>query len=702
MCRTSRLRPADLGFLEAVLLVLILLSAPLSSPILAQEAEAGSDGAARPVPGVEGAKPGSGPEVEPLDLSAVGIGSLFTVLDGKNVTLPTTKLEISLVITGVMLRGEIIEEFHNPTGQVIHARYIQPLPEKAAVHELEMRVGDRRIIGVVKEKGEAKQIYEKAKAEGKKAALVDQKRPNLFSTNVANINPGETIQVKLAFLEEVWPRDGQFECAFPLTFTPRYAPAGQTEETREANGAFVREGSAQAPRARITIEVHSGLALEMLESPSHRLVTRSSNRVTTATLEAGEVPADRDLVVRWRFHQRREPQGSFFIEERPEGRYGLLMLLPQAPESRDAGWLTDTIFLIDTSGSMDGPSIVQARAALQAALARLRPGDRFGMIRFNDNFEAFRPELQPVDSANLVAAGEWVQSLKGDGGTEMLPALLAGIDQVNRQGTDRPRRIVLITDGAVGNEEQAFQQVATHLGPARLHVIGIGNSPNRFLMRKLAQFGRGTSEAIGDLGEVQSRMEAFFERIDRPVLTDLALTWDGAAPAEVFPARIPDLYAHEPLVLSMRLTEMNAGARVTLKGRTGSGPFTQTFELKPDAPQGSGVAVRWARNKVEGLYDRLSEGAEEQAVVKEILGVALPFNLVTRYTSLVAVEERPTAVGEGRGFSVPNSLPLGSRLAGEDGQLPAGGTLDPMFLLLGIGFTGSAALFGIFGWRAKR
>ena len=637
---------------------------------------------------------------EPADARPPGTGALLWKSARGLVPLPVVGMEIDLAVTGIMVRGNVVQTFRNPTPEVIEAIYVFPLPEGAAVDAMEMRIGERRVRAVLREREEAKAVYEEAKQEGKKAGLVDQERPNLFTTSVANINPGEEIQVRLRYLEEVACRDGEFGLVFPLTFTPRYAPAagGGAGRGRGIEARFVRPESPAAPRASLEVHIDSGLPLEEVRSPSHPIQREADGSGWRVRPEGGPVVADRDFILRWRVRRDDGPAGTLFVEDREEERYGLLMLAPPRPESAGGrGLPTETLFVIDVSGSMDGPSIEQAREALLRTIDRLRPGDAFDILKFNDRYEALSERFLPAREAELEAARAWVRALRADGGTEITAALVRGMRMLAEADPWPARRLVLITDGAVDNEEEVLAEVTRLLGEARLHIIGIGSSPNRSLVRRLAGFGRGTWEFIGSVEEIGERTDAFLARIDRPVMTGLALRWEGDAVPEAYPRRLPDLYAGEPLFVSFRLDRQPVPARAVLSGETAGGPVRIELEIAAEAERDSGVATRWARAKVEELMDGLPRGVDEAAVRREVLAVALGFNLVTRYTSLVAVEDFPSADASWTTHRVAGSLPHGS--APIDGVLPQGGTSAPLLAIVGL----ALALAGAFAtWLGRR
>ncbi len=623
-----------------------------------------------------------------------GLGTLVAQSGDTTVELPLLALEVNLDVTGLMARGSIVESFSNTTGRTIDALYMLPLPERAAVDTMVMQIGERRIVSVVEERRRAEALYDAARANGAKAALVAQQRPNLFTTRVANVNAGETVLVAIAWFEEVPYRGGEFEVGVPLTYTPRYAPAHAKPAEGVLTAAFVPAQTAAAPRATLHASIDAGVPLEAVFSPSHAVdVTLRGARAQVAP-RTNPVVADRDFVLRWRPQRGAGPGATLFVEDRPEGRYGLLMLVPPAATPSAPTFATDTLFVLDISGSMNGPSIFQAKAALNTALARLRPQDTFGLLAFNDRVVAFADGLEPATLAATARARQFIDGLEADRGTEILPALEIALQRMALRDGSRPGRIVLITDGAVSNEEEIFATVAKRLGDARLHVVGIGGAPNRFFMRRLARSGGGAAEFIGAPDNVAERIDMLFTRIERPMLTDITLTWDGAPPEETYPDRIPDLYADEPLFVSFKLGAGQHGAHAVLSGRAADRPVQITVPTDANAVVNSGVAVRWAKANVEAQLERLDQGADAEQVKAAVVGVAKAFHLVTPWTSLVAVEAVTTAAGPSEDVRVANALP-----PGQEGVLPQGGTDGPLFTRLGFVLTACGALLWLVSWR---
>lgn len=624
-----------------------------------------------------------GPAPAPVRLSEAGSGELLRKTPDGLVPLPLLDLQVRLEVTGILVHGVVTQTFRNPTTEVIECVYVFPLPEQAAVHRMEMRIGERRIVSIIKEREEAKQVYERARQEGRKTALLEQERPNLFTTSAANVNPGESIEIVLEYLQEVAYDDGEFGFSVPLTFTPRFAINAAGDAGRIC-APFARTGSPVFPRAALTVRIHAGFQVERIESDSHAIHSFWDGDVLVVEPEEKTVPADRDFHLRWRPTLAGEPRPALFVEDRPEGRYVLVMLLPPLHGvGTGRGLPTETLFIVDVSGSMAGPSIEQARTALLAALDRLRPEDTFDILSFSDVVSEFRAGFVAASGSDLGEARAWTRSLRADGGTRIDLALERGLALVRSFRSSRLQRIIFLTDGAADNEDAVLKDVQSGLGAARLHTLGIGAAPNRYLMRKMAAAGRGLCEFISTSADATNRVDAFFSRLDRPVMADLALSWDGGEPVEAYPALLPDLHSGEPLFLSARLAPGRSLPRLVLGGTTLEGALRLEVSSSGPAVADSGVAVRWGRAKVESLLDTLHDGAVPDEVRRAVVEVSKTFGFVTPYTSLVAVEEFPTATGDCGLVRVANGLPAGSQLLGD---LPQGGSDGPILFLLGMLF----------------
>jgi Ca-activated chloride channel family protein len=604
-------------------------------------------------------------------------------------------------ITGLMAHVSIKQNFKNDTDNYVEAIYVFPLPETAAVNRLVMQIGARRIEGKIKEKAQAKRIYNQAKTAGKKASLMSQQRPNMFTTSIANIAPGETVSVELDYVQNVDYKDATFSLRFPMTITPRYIPGDPSvEEYSISSGLSWGQPTNQVPdadkitpflarpqSAHPTITVNGsidlGMAVGGINSAHHDIdIFREKNRYQFSFKEPESM--QQDFVISWRALVGSEPKVALFTEELNGEHYALLMMLPPDQLSgfnatSNQHFPREMIYIIDTSGSMGGVSIAQAKASLDTALSQLKPEDRFNIIEFNSTTKPLHRNAVTASNENVRRARTHVASLQAEGGTEMYEALNFALNphQSSDQRAQRLkpqengfdgksdnhflRQIIFITDGAVGNEETLFKLIHTDLKDSRLFTVGIGSAPNGYFMRKAAEFGRGTHTHIGSVNEVQSKMNLLFQKISNPVARDIKISWPAKYQVETYPKRVPDLFLGEPIFLSSKIVAADSFIEGTVKldGVTATAPWSRTLRVK-DTPASSGISTLWARRKITSLQDEETMGANIETTKQAIIDVALNHRLVSKYTSFVAVEEViKRAKNALKQLPIPNAAPKG-------------------------------------------
>jgi Ca-activated chloride channel homolog len=560
-----------------------------------------------------------------------------------------------------------------------------------------MKVGDRVIEGRIKEKEEAKKAYEAAKQEGKKATLLEQERTNIFTTNVANIGPQEEITVAIEYQETLRYDQGQFRIRFPMVVAPRYIP-GTPMATGFIGTGFSPDTDQVPDASRITppvlhpskglinpvtikVDLDSGFPLAKLESPYHKTDMKQDGHRYSINLANGETPANRDFELVWQPQVGSAPQAAVFTETKNDKTYALVMVMPPsaANETKAKPLPREVIFVIDTSGSMEGMSIEQARESLALALGRLTPQDRFNVIQFNSYTSKLYPSAVPVNGKTLQEAKNYARGLRADGGTEIAGALDAALI-----GSDNPnviRQVVFMTDGSVGNEDQLFDIIRKKLGDSRLFTIGIGSAPNSYFMTKAAEFGHGTFTYIGKVEEVNEKLSGLFRKLENPVLTNLNVKLPGAIDGETWPKQLPDLYAGEPVVMSTVLKDISS--EMTIAGSNGAAKWETKLSLSTNKTE-SGVGVLWARKKIGPLMDTAHNNPDEAKTA--IITTALDHHLVSKYTSLVAVDvtpSRPAEVGLKSG-AVPTNLPEGWNHEAVFGQLPQTATSAELNMLIGL------------------
>jgi Ca-activated chloride channel family protein len=609
----------------------------------------------------------------------------------------TLASDVTIQITGEVARVNVVQHFRNPSKVWLEGIYVFPLPERSAVDRLTLRIGEREVRGRILEKEEAEKVYEEAAAAGKRASLLTSMRPNVFSTSVANIGPGESISVEIEYQDTALFADGTYSYRFPLVVNPRYTPAadlplvavpptrpqppfapfdgsrgpqkinfdGATPANHEGDG-IVPPPAATRERGRdlfgpvrnpalgkinpVSLQVHlnAGVPLADISAPNHQIeISRDETGGVHATLANGEVPADQDFVLNWTPVAGAQPEISLFSETRDGAAHVLVSLLPpDAAAWPDRTVPRDLVLVIDKSGSMHGPAIARAREAAQLALQRLTTSDRYNLIVFDSSTRRLFSHVQPATAANLQLGLNALRSLTSGGGTEMHGALTAAF--ANQAPTGRLRQVVFLTDGSVSNEHALTELIETRLGSTRLFTVGLGSAPNSFFMRRAAETGRGTFTYIDKPDEVVDKMGALHRKLERPALTDIRLDWHLETPAlpEVYPAVVPDLYIGDPISFSVRLPDPGGEAMsgtLRVSGRLNNAEWSRLVPLASVKPV-AGVAGVWGRAKVAA--QRAAYPLREPDFAKmrgQVVETALSYQLVTEFTSLVAVDDSEIA-----------------------------------------------------------
>lgn len=595
-------------------------------------------------------------------------GSLqITEADGSVRAVASLETSVDLQIRGLIAEVQVKQRFRNEGKAWQEGNYVLPLPEGAAVHAMTLHIGSRVIVGEIREKEAARSEYNQAVAAGRKASLVEAQSANLFRTAIANVAPGEAVEVDIRYSQQVDYRDGQFSLVFPMTYTPRYgvaaadgiaaaASAAPGEEHAAAVAPAIPAVTVGAPTVAITATLDAGLALAQVSSETHAIDVKPQGQRRQIQLRERVVAPDRDFALRWAPPPSAAPTAALLREQRDGEQFALLMLLP--PTLQAPVLPRELILVIDTSGSMSGDSIVQARAALDAALQRLRPEDRFNVIQFNSVTEALFPQAVAATPADVQLARDWVAALQATGGTEMLPALQQAL--AGKTSSGHLRQIVFVTDGAVEHGDALYALLRQQLADARLFPVGIGSAPNAYFLRRAAALGRGTATTIRDLHSVSTRMQQLFDKLDRPALRNLQLELPVAY--EAYPAQLPDLYSGEPLQVVLKLdAAAKSGGMLKLGGERAGQPWSQQLPFDLDG-QASGVGRLWAQRRIEALDDELHGGAYAPTLQPEIVATALKYSLVSPYTSLVAVDRTPqrSVADPLQQVDVANADPAGS------------------------------------------
>ncbi len=650
--------------------------------------------------------PESAPELTP---DAVQQGELLLPgAEGKYHPAPMLSMDVDIRVSGIVARATVKQQFTNDSDEWVEALYVFPLPDESAVDHLEMRINDRIIIGKIQKKEEARQTYEAAKKEGKKASLLSQLRPNIFTTAVANIGPRETVIIQIEYQQVVQRQDRVYSLRFPMVVGPRYTPESSfvTGVHTPALEALSVVGPDEEPVNPVTLHVNlaAGMEISRIDSLYHGIASKKNEENSLDIRFTEEVKADRDFVLEWEQERSQTPTATLFSEQRGDERYMLLMVMPPEQEQQEP-LAREIVFILDTSGSMGGESIRQAKTALLMAVERMRPQDRFNVIEFNSSARALFRDSKAGSRENVHQAVAFINQLEANGGTEIRKALELALD--GKQRHERIRQVVFLTDGSVSNEEELFALINNQLGDSRLFTVGIGSAPNSYFMTRAATLGRGSYTFIGKLEEVQEKMTSLFTMLEQPAVTNLQLA--GADGFEILPAPLPDLYQGEPLTVVMK--GQGRPDKLLLSGMQGGlKPWRAAIDTTAFAER-PGIAVLWARKKIKILMDSLASGADAQQVEQDVTELALTNHLVSRYTSLVAVEEKISRPGDPDGSDDPNAslrkqkvktnLPAGW----EHNTVFAGGantaTSASLLLCIGLCLLSLSALLVWMQWRRQ-
>ena len=641
-------------------------------------------------------------------IAEVGQGTLLFKQDNQYSKAAQLDIDVAMTITGMINRVSVTQSFSNTTDRWQEGIYVFPLPENAAVDHMRLRIGERIIEGLIKEKHEAKIIYQQAKKQGKQAALTEQERPNIFTTSVANIAPHETVKVEIEYQQIVHYDNGVFSLRFPMVVGPRYIPGKQridgfagtgwalnTDEVPDAariTPPVMRPGSKRKNKITIKIDLDAGLALEKIDSPYHEIeIDKQAGHYPKhyqIQLKQESTLANRDFELIWQPHPSVAPKAALFTEKKNGHTYAMIMMVPPSVEKAET-LNREIIYVIDTSGSMGGKSIVQAKAALELALTRLKSGDRFNIIQFNSHTSKLFNQSELLTPASLQQALHYVRSLNAGGGTEMATALRAAL--ANQTKSNDLRQVIFLTDGSIGNEQALFEIIQQQLGRSRLFTIGIGSAPNSHFMQRAANFGRGTHTNIGKLDEVQTRMQALFEKIENPVLKDITIDWgqvnnqaiNVASGIESWPQKITDLYRGEPILITTKAKQLPD--EIQISGQVAKKDWSSKLKLNGGQDR-IGISTLWARNKIAALMEQKRD-AEFDSIKQIIIDTALEHHLVSKFTSLVAVDVTPVRPQdqELEQHAIPTHLPDGweyNKVFGQ--QFPATATDARLNFIIGL------------------
>ena len=598
--------------------------------------------------------------------------ALEMVVDGHRTELPLVSTDMQVAVRGPIAQVHHTQRFANPATTPIEAVYVFPLPADAAIGAMTMRIGDRTIRAAIDRRDVARAAYDQARRRGQTAALLEQERPNVFTQSVAGILPGEVIDVDLTYDVVLAPVDGWYELALPTVVGPRYVPGAATGT---ANGTGMIPDTDRVPDAsRITppiqapgatpatwfgfgLDLQPGLPVAEVASPTHTLEARELDHDHLAiALAAPEAAATKDLVVRWRVEV---PEPTVAVLSGADDDEGYLTAIVQPPALPPVGGAPrELMFVLDTSGSMDGEPLALVKQGVRYALDRLAPDDTFRIINFASDVGGFDGgAARRATPAELARARSWLNGVRSEGGTEML----AGIEAALRDPpADRTRYVCFMTDGFIGNDDEILAAVARLRAPdTHLFAFGVGSSVNRYLLTELARAGHGVAQVLLLDQAPQPQLERFFAQLAAPVWRDVRVEFPGLGVDDVTPTTVGDLFAGEPIVVTARYHGPARG-QVRVTGHVGDEVATleQAIGLRADGGDGALLGRLWARRRIAALSEA---NRDDPARVAEVITrIALAHRLASPYTSFVAIDDRARAEGQPQAtVAVPVELPDG-------------------------------------------
>jgi len=574
---------------------------------------------------------------------------------------PLKSTQVRGEISGFVSRVSVTQTFHNPYDRAIEAVYSFPLPNDAAVDGMTIQVGDRLIRGEILEREKAKEKYERAKEEGKVAALLDQQRPNIFSQSVSNITPGAEIKVVIEYVETLKYRDDTYEFTFPMTIGERYIPMsmGDDDAKRVSPKSKLRPGHTIS----VDLTVNAGVPLQEIFSNTHKIVAQqfSASEYHISLQSEDEIP-NRDFVLRYKTAGTRLDDAVLATKDKNGGFFTLILQPPDVVLPEDT-MPKEIVFVLDTSGSMSGFPITKAKEAMNLTLDNLNPSDTFNLITFAGDTQIVFDKPVPATEENLSLARKALSDANSGGGTEMMAAIKAALEPSD--SSDHVRIVCFMTDGEVGNDNEIIAEVQRHPN-ARVFAFGIGSSVNHFLLDAISQEGRGDAQYVGPKDNGSAAAKHFFESIRNPLLTDIRLDFEGVEVSDVLPKAIPDVFDARPVAVVGRYAKGGSG-KLLLKGMMRGQPYQReiTLDLPDQSEQNSALPSLWARRQVAELmrrdYTGLNNNNFQGDLRSAITELGLTYRLVTPFTSFVAVDDRIVTDGsKTQKVDVPVAQPIDS------------------------------------------
>lgn len=604
----------------------------------------------------------------------------------KKLEMPLQHTDVKIEVSGFVASATVTQHYHNPFKSPIEAIYTFPLPNDAAVDDMQMTIGKRTIKGLIKRREEARKIYEQARQQGQRASLLEQERPNIFTQSLANIMPGDNIIITIRYVNILRYAEGNYELVFPMVVGPRYIPgkvatghsgtgwAPDTDVVPDASRItppVLKPGERTGHDIALSVKLDAGVPIQKVHSISHVIdIKNINNNEKNIQLHSADSLPNKDFVLRYQVAGK-APQIATIAHHDERGGFFTLMIQPQRTVTDDQVIPRELIFIVDTSGSMRGFPIEKSKEAMRLLITGMRSTDTFNIVRFAGDTGTLWKKPKLKTPANVNQALRYVKNSRGKGGTEMRQGILEALAQPAADGY--LRIAFLLTDGYVGNELGIFQAIEKERRGARVFCLGVDSSVNRYLLDRAAEIGLGEAFYVRQDENSDKVIKQFFQRVDRPALAHIEINWGSLDVTEIFPAKVPDLWAGQPIRIHGRYT--NGGVdTIVVRGQLANRPYKQSLRVRlpQNEPAHEAMATVWARQNVHQLMNKMVRQGQTKELVSQVTQLGLSFRLMTQWTSFVAVEEKVVNVdGKPQTVVQPVEMPEGVSYEGVFGEQPA-------------------------------
>jgi Ca-activated chloride channel family protein len=556
----------------------------------------------------------------------------------KNANIPLQSTNANVQIVGTIAHVQITQTYQNLGSQPIEASYVFPMSTQAAVHNMQMTIGNRIIKAEVFEKKKAEKIYKKAIKEGKRAAKLDQHRPNVFKMKVGNILPNETITIAIFYTEMIAPINKGYQFVFPGVVGPRFTGESSKKET-VFNQPYTKKGIADTYKFNIDVSINAGMMIQNINSNSHKIHVNYPDATSAEIALSAENlnPSNRDFVLNYSLRSSSINSGLLLYEGEKENFFSLLIEPTLQVTSKEIP-AREYLFVVDVSGSMMGYPIEVSKSLLRSLLSDLRENDRFNILLFSADNTVFKEKSILANTTNL---NEALQFLSGSynnygGGTRLLKALKTGY-KMPRSIKNATKNVVVITDGYISVEKDVFQFIEQNLNKANVFTFGIGNGINRYLIEGMSRVSNSASFVATTKEEAYKVAKKFKNYIASPLLTQIGLKTNGFEIYDVEPKTIPDVFADRPILVYGKYKGDPKG-NITIKGYQANKVYSKTINLSSgkNSKQNEALKYLWARKKIERLIDYKKNFGED--VKNEVIKLGLQYNLASEFTSFLAVD----------------------------------------------------------------